>query len=208
MSRALRSLLAAVLALCLSLPLAAPARAAQVSTDCVTLNDCFLALSDLRSALDAAERDPELDAPEELAPLFEEIARTASTATALIGQSGWDFTEREIDRCLDISNGLRMDCCDNFGFRDDRDLQTLHRISEPAIQALDDLTDAMDSRCYSGSKGRTRLKVMHIRVPDVIASLIMVALFFFVLLVVYNWWGWEWVTVFNADKTWISAFGV
>ena len=77
-----------------------------------------------------------------------------------------------------------------------------------SFRIADDLTDAMDSRCYSGSKGRTRLKVMHIRVPDVIASLIMVALFFLVLLVVYNWWGWEWVTVFNADKTWISAFGV
>ena len=87
-------------------------------------------------------------------------------------------------------------------------IPTLMILLVSSFRIADDLTDAMDSRCYSGSKGRTRLKVMHIRVPDVIASLIMVALFFFVLLVVYNWWGWEWVTVFNADKTWISAFGV
>ena len=69
-----------------------------------------------------------------------------------------------------------------------------------------DLADAMDSRCYRGAKGRTKLKVMHIRVPDVIAAVLSVLVLFFVLLLAFNWWGWEWVTIFNADRTWITAF--
>lgn len=65
-----------------------------------------------------------------------------------------------------------------------------------SFKRSDDLADAMDSRCYRGANGRTKMKVLKYRVIDYVAMLLTVAVFFFILLCFYNWWGWQWVTVF------------
>ena len=63
-----------------------------------------------------------------------------------------------------------------------------------AFKRSADLADAMESRCYNGGKGKTRMKVLRFRAGDIIAMLISAALLFFVLVCVYNWWGWGWVS--------------
>ena len=62
-----------------------------------------------------------------------------------------------------------------------------------AFKRSADLADAMESRCYNGGKGKTRMKVLRFRAGDIIAMLISAALLFFVLVCVYNWWNWDWV---------------
>ena len=52
----------------------------------------------------------------------------------------------------------------------------------------------MESRCYDGGKGKTRMKVLHFRFSDIAALLLSAALLFFILVCVYNWWGWGWVS--------------
>ena len=59
-----------------------------------------------------------------------------------------------------------------------------------------ELADAIDSRCYHGAKGRTKMKVMKYRVPDILAYLFSAALLFAVLVFAYNWWNWSWVAEF------------
>ncbi len=64
-----------------------------------------------------------------------------------------------------------------------------------AFKRSADLSDAMESRCYNGGKGKTRMKVLRFRVSDIAAMLFSAALLFFILVCVYNWWGWSWVSV-------------
>jgi energy-coupling factor transport system permease protein len=56
-----------------------------------------------------------------------------------------------------------------------------------AFRIADDLSDAMDSRCYNGAKGRTRMKKLRFRTRDFFAILFMAALFFFILCIKYQW---------------------
>lgn len=65
-----------------------------------------------------------------------------------------------------------------------------------SLKRADELSDAMESRCYRGATGRTKMKVMKYRAGDIIAMLLMAALLFFVLVCAYNWWQWEWVNAF------------
>ena len=65
-----------------------------------------------------------------------------------------------------------------------------------SLKRADELSDAMESRCYRGATGRTKKKVMKYRAGDIIAMLLMAALLFFVLVCAYNWWQWEWVNAF------------
>ena len=58
-----------------------------------------------------------------------------------------------------------------------------------SFRRADELADAMDTRCYHGAKGRTRMKVLHFRWSDLLAAFILLALFFVVLLLRYNWFG-------------------
>ena len=58
-----------------------------------------------------------------------------------------------------------------------------------SFRRADELADAMDSRCYRGAKGRTRMKVLRFHVRDLIAFLFMAALVFAVLTLSYNWFG-------------------
>ena len=56
-----------------------------------------------------------------------------------------------------------------------------------SFRRADELADAMDSRCYRGAKGRTRMKIMKLSFKDFAAFFIMAAFFFVILLLRYNW---------------------
>ncbi len=62
-----------------------------------------------------------------------------------------------------------------------------------SFRRADDLADAMDSRCYRGAKGRTRMKKLHFRVSDVVALLFWCAVTVCVLFLNYNWFGWGFI---------------
>ncbi|MDE7463803.1 MAG: energy-coupling factor transporter transmembrane protein EcfT [Clostridiales bacterium] len=62
----------------------------------------------------------------------------------------------------------------------------------------DDLADAMDSRCYRGAKGRTRMNKLHCHVGDVLALLGWCAIFVCILFLNYNWFGWEFITLLGV----------
>lgn len=63
-----------------------------------------------------------------------------------------------------------------------------------SFRRADELADAMDSRCYRGAKGRTKMKVMKFNAFDWTAMLSAAALLFIVLLSSYNWWNFLWLT--------------
>lgn len=63
-----------------------------------------------------------------------------------------------------------------------------------SFRRADELADAMDARCYRGAKGRTRMKVLHFRWRDLLAAFIVLALFFSILVLRYNWFGWAFIT--------------
>ncbi len=58
-----------------------------------------------------------------------------------------------------------------------------------AFRRAEELALAMDSRCYSGAKGRTRMKILRIRFRDVLGLFIVLAVFFAVLVLRYDWFG-------------------
>ena len=62
-----------------------------------------------------------------------------------------------------------------------------------SFRRADDLADAMDSRCYRGAKGRTRMKKLKFHVGDVIALLVWCAVFVCILFLKYNWLGWAFI---------------
>ncbi len=62
-----------------------------------------------------------------------------------------------------------------------------------SFRRADDLADAMDSRCYRGAKGRTRMKVMRPHAGDFIALLGWCAIFVCILFLKYNWLGWSFI---------------
>lgn len=62
-----------------------------------------------------------------------------------------------------------------------------------SFNRADELAYAMDSRCYRGAKGRTRMKVLKMHARDIFA-LIFMAVFFFVILVLrYNFFGFAFI---------------
>ncbi len=66
-----------------------------------------------------------------------------------------------------------------------------------SFRRADDLADAMDSRCYRGAKGRTRMKVLHCHVGDVLALLGWCIIFVCILFLNYNWFGWGFITALS-----------
>lgn len=62
-----------------------------------------------------------------------------------------------------------------------------------SFRRADDLADAMDSRCYRGAKGRTRMKKLKCHVGDVVALLVWCAVFVCILFLKYNWLGWAFI---------------
>ena len=77
-------------------------------------------------------------------------------------------------RCADFETG-------NIFKRAKAMLPVLIPLFVSSFRRADELADAMDSRCYRGAKGRTRMKKMHFRLRDFF-SLLIFALFFFVIL--------------------------
>lgn len=65
-----------------------------------------------------------------------------------------------------------------------------------SFRRAEELADAMDSRCYHGGKGRTRLKKRKYRLRDLVAGILFLGFFFLVLMLTYNWFGFDWVTTF------------
>ncbi len=77
-------------------------------------------------------------------------------------------------RCADFDSG-------NIFKRAKAMLPVLIPLFVSSFRRADDLADAMDSRCYRGAKGRTRMKKLKMRARDFIA-LALFAVFFFVIL--------------------------
>lgn len=91
-------------------------------------------------------------------------------------------------RCADFDTG-------NIFKRAKALLPILIPLFVSSFRRADELADAMDSRCYRGAKGRTRMKVLRLRFRDFVAAFVMLALFFVILVLRYNWFGWAFVGV-------------
>ena len=62
-----------------------------------------------------------------------------------------------------------------------------------SFRRADDLADAMDSRCYRGAKGRTRMKKLKAKLGDFIALLFWCVITVCILFLNYNWFGWAFI---------------
>lgn len=58
-----------------------------------------------------------------------------------------------------------------------------------SFRRADELAYAMDSRCYRGAKGRTRMKIMKFGLRDLVGLLVIVILFFVALMFIYDYFG-------------------
>lgn len=56
-----------------------------------------------------------------------------------------------------------------------------------SFRRADELSYAMDSRCYRGSKGRTKMKKLKFGLRDLFSLIVFAATFFVILLLRYNW---------------------
>lgn len=57
-----------------------------------------------------------------------------------------------------------------------------------SFRRADELADALDSRCYNGSKGRTRMKQLKFSIRDAVGLLVMAVFFVAVLNLAHRWW--------------------
>lgn len=89
-------------------------------------------------------------------------------------------------RCADFDTG-------NIFKRAKAMLPVLIPLFVGSFRRADELADAMDSRCYRGAKGRTRMKVLKLRARDFVAAFVMLVLFAAVLFLRYNWFGWAFI---------------
>lgn len=64
-----------------------------------------------------------------------------------------------------------------------------------SLRRADELAFAMDSRCYRGAKGRTKMKKLKLHVGDFVAAFVMIVFFAAILLLKYNWFGWAWIAL-------------
>lgn len=63
-----------------------------------------------------------------------------------------------------------------------------------SLRRADELALAMDSRCYNGSKGRTKMKSLHIRAADIAVLVLFMVFFFIVLALNFNFFNFMFVT--------------
>ena len=63
-----------------------------------------------------------------------------------------------------------------------------------SFRRADELADAMDSRCYRGAKGRTRMKKLKAKFSDFVALLFWCAITVCILFLNYNWLGWAFIS--------------
>jgi len=64
-----------------------------------------------------------------------------------------------------------------------------------SFRRADELAMAMDSRCYRGGKGRTKMKVMRFGWRDLVTAFAISAFGFGILLLRYNWFGFGFIAV-------------
>ena len=64
-----------------------------------------------------------------------------------------------------------------------------------SFRRADDLADAMDSRCYRGAKGRTRMRVLKFRFTDFLMLFFMAVLLTAMVFLKFNWFGWTFIAV-------------
>ena len=82
-------------------------------------------------------------------------------------------------RCADFESG-------NVFKRAQAMIPVLIPLFVSSFRRADDLADAMDSRCYRGAKGRTRMKKLKVHFRDFAALFVMCVFFFAVLWLRYN----------------------
>ncbi len=92
------------------------------------------------------------------------------------------ITNAQKARCADFESG-------NLIKRVKALIPVLVPLLVSSFRRADELAYAMDSRCYRGAKGRTRMKVMKFGIRDFVGLLVMVALFYAVLMFIYNYFG-------------------
>ena len=86
-------------------------------------------------------------------------------------------------RCADFESG-------NVFRRAKAMIPVLIPLFVSSFRRADDLADAMDSRCYRGAKGRTRMKKLRFHVRDLFAVLFLAVFFFAILWLRYNFFPW------------------
>lgn len=92
------------------------------------------------------------------------------------------ITNAQKARCADFESG-------NLLKRAKALIPVLVPLLISSFRRADELAYAMDSRCYRGAKGRTRMKVMKFGIRDLVGLLVMIVLFFVVLMFIYNYFG-------------------
>ncbi len=91
-------------------------------------------------------------------------------------------------RCADFDSG-------NIFKRAKAMLPVLIPLFVSSFRRADDLADAMDSRCYRGAKGRTRMRVLKFRFSDFVMLFFMAVLLTAMLFLKYNWFNWAFIAV-------------
>ena len=86
-------------------------------------------------------------------------------------------------RCADFDSG-------NVFKRAKAMIPVLIPLFVSSFRRADELADAMDSRCYRGAKGRTRMKKLRFRLSDLFAVLFLAVFFFAILWLRYNFFPW------------------
>lgn len=86
-------------------------------------------------------------------------------------------------RCADFDSG-------NVFKRAKAMIPVLIPLFVSSFRRADELADAMDSRCYRGAKGRTRMKKLRFHVRDLFAVLFLAVFFFAILWLRYNFFPW------------------
>ncbi len=92
------------------------------------------------------------------------------------------ITNAQKARCADFDSG-------NIFKRAKALIPVLVPLLISSFRRADELAYAMDSRCYRGAKGRTRMKVMKFGIRDLIGLFVIVAVFFVVLMFIYDYFG-------------------
>ena len=96
-------------------------------------------------------------------------------------------------RCADFDSG-------NVFKRAKAMIPVLIPLFVSSFRRADELADAMDSRCYRGAKGRTRMKKLKFHIRDLIAVLFLAVFFFAVLWLRYNFFPW---VIYLSSIHWI-----
>ncbi len=86
-------------------------------------------------------------------------------------------------RCADFDSG-------NVFKRAKAMIPVLIPLFVSSFRRADELADAMDSRCYRGAKGRTRMKKLKFHLRDLFAVLFLAVFFFAILWLRYNFFPW------------------